>query len=385
MCCAKHPKSIFFEILYKVTDQTVLSKGSALMLFNTPLKRFFTVGLMAIATTLPACTPDASTPETTTSKPIKIDGSSTVYPISDAVAKEYAKTNSKASVDVKFSGTSGGFQKFCAGETDVSNASRPILLKEAEICAKNGVAFIELPIAFDALTLAVNPKNDWAKDITLEELKNVWEPAAEGKIKTWNQIRPSYPNKPLTLYGAGSDSGTFDYFNEVVSGDSDASRKDYTASEDDTVLIAGIEKDANALGYVPFSYVEAAQNRLRALAIDSGKGPVLPSSETVVKATYQPFSRPLFIYVNAKLAQENPALKAFVEYYLTHAGRVSKTIGYVPLPEEGYRLATIQFTRGEVGTVFEGVPQPNVTIAELLRRQAVYQVTNAQPATEEKK
>lgn len=312
---------------------------------------------------------------------IKINGSSTVYPISEAIAKEYRQSKTNVTVDVQFSGTSAGFNKFCNGETDISNASRPILVVEMEKCAQAGVAFIELPIAFDALTIAVNPKNNWAKDITVEELQKIWEPDAEGKIKTWNQVRASFPNRPLNLYGAGSDSGTFDYFNEVLTGDAKGSRSDYNDSEDDNVIAQGIESDPNALGYIPFAYFEANQQQLKALAVDNGKGAITPSRETVEKAQYQPFSRPLFIYVNAKSAQEKPALKAFVEYYLTHAKRVSNTVGYIPLPEDAYRLATIQFTRGEIGTVFEGVPQPNVTIAELLRRQAVFQLSEQSAST----
>ncbi len=357
------------------------------MFSSTQLKfGFLLISLAAIAATLPACTQSQAVNSNARSTEIKIDGSSTVYPISNAIAQEYAKSKgSKVKVDVQFSGTRGGFNKFCTGETDISNASRPILLQEAKVCANSGVPYIELPIAFDALTLAINPKNDWAKDITLEELKKVWEPAAEGKIKNWNQIRSSYPNRPLTLFGAGKDSGTYDYFNEVVSGNAEASRSDYTGSEDDNKLVAGIEADPNALGYIPLAYYEASQNRLKALGVDSGKGAVVPARDTVANAQYQPFSRPLFIYVNAKAAQEKPELKAFVEYYLTHVGRVSNTVGYVPLPIEAYRLATIQFTRGEIGTVFEGVPQPNVTISELLRRQAVFQLSESQRSEPQKK
>ncbi|MBF2026749.1 MAG: PstS family phosphate ABC transporter substrate-binding protein [Oscillatoriales cyanobacterium C42_A2020_001] len=312
---------------------------------------------------------------------IKINGSSTVYPISEAIAKEYRQSKSNVAIDVKFSGTSAGFNKFCNGETDISNASRPILAVEMEKCAQAGIAFIELPIAFDALTIAVNPKNDWAKDLTVEELRKMWEPDAEGKIKTWNQVRASFPNRPLNLYGAGSDSGTFDYFNEVLTGDAKGSRRDYNDSEDDNIIVQGIESDPNALGYIPFAYFEANQQQLKALAIDSGKGVVEPSRETVEQAQYQPFSRPLFIYVNAKSAQDKPELKAFVEYYLANAARAAGTVGYIPLPADGYRLATIQFTRGEIGTVFEGVPQPNVTIAELLRRQAVFQLSEQSAST----
>lgn len=314
---------------------------------------------------------------------IVIDGSSTVYPITSTIAEEYTKTaREKASIDVKFSGTTSGFRKLCAGQLDISNASRPISTAEMETCNKAGVRYIELPVAFDALTIAVNPQNSWASDITVDELKTIWEPAAQGKITNWNQVRPSYPNRPLKLFGAGKDSGTYDYFNEVTTGDSKQSRADFTASEDDNVLVQGIEKDPGALGYIPFAYYEAAGKQLKALAVDTGKGAVLPSRETVEKATYQPFSRPLLIYINAKSAQTKPEVKAFVDYYLRNARRVlttNKATRYIPLPEESYALAETQFYQGEVGSVFDGVPQTNVTIDDLLRRQAKLASDSNQP------
>ncbi len=308
---------------------------------------------------------------------ILIDGSSTVYPISDAVAKEYRKTpdGQNVQVDVKFSGTTGGFRKFCAGETDISDSSRPILQDEMDACVKAGIAFYELPVAFDALTIAVNPQNTWAKDITMAELKKIWEPAAQGKITNWNQVRSSYPDRPLNLFGAGSDSGTFDYFNEVTSGSTKASRTDYTASEDDNVLVQGIANDPNALGYFGFAYYEANLQRLKALAVDrgNGKGAVLPSRQAVEKAQYHPFSRPLFIYVSFKSIRDKPALEKFVHYYLQNAKTASAAVGYIPLPEGAYRITTAQFAKGKIGTVFDGTPQPDVTISELLRKQAVFQ------------
>jgi phosphate transport system substrate-binding protein len=312
---------------------------------------------------------------TNTVSTVQIDGSSTVYPISDAVAKEFRKTaqGENVKIDVQFSGTSAGFRKFCAGETDISNASRPILIKEMDACVKAGVAFIELPVAFDALTIAVNPQNNWAKSITVEELKKVWEKSAQGKITNWNQIRATYPNRPLQLYGAGKDSGTYDYFNEALVGNKNNSRSDYTASEDDNVLVDGISKNPNALGYIPFAYFETNQNKLKALPVDAGKGAISPSPETVKNAQYQPLSRPLFIYINTKSAQVKPELRAFVEFYLKNAENIATTVGYIPLPDEGYRLATIQYNRGEIGTAFEGVPEPDITIAELLRRQVKFQ------------
>lgn len=319
---------------------------------------------------------DVTNPVVPSYRGIKIDGSSTVFPIAELMVKEYrqAKGDQAGTIEIQFSGTGGGFKKFCAGETDVNNASRPILKEEMEACGKAGVRFYELPIAFDALTLVVNSQNTWANDITVAELRKIWEPAAQGKITNWKQVRASYPDRPLKLYGAGKDSGTFDYFNEVTTGKPKESRTDYTASEDDHELVAGVLKDPNALGYFGLSYYEAKQNELKALAVDDGKGrgAILPSRETVEKAQYRPFSRPLFIYVNITAAQRKPELQAFVEYYLKNAKQVVTQVGYIPLSDEGYQLTNLHFYQGKVGTVFGGVPQPDLTIAELLRKQAVF-------------
>lgn len=304
---------------------------------------------------------------------VRIDGSSTVFPITKAIAEEFRKTQTgNVQVKVDFSGTGGGFEKFCAGKTDINNASRPILEKEMAACKRAGVAYIELPVAFDALTVAANPKNGWAKDITMAELQKIWEPAAEGKITTWQQIRPSWPNRPLKLFGPGKDSGTFDYFTAVTMGQDGASRSDYIASEDDNVLVQGVSKDPIALGYFGFAYYEENQGKLKALAVDNGQGPVMPSRQTVENAEYQPLSRPLFIYVNSKSAQDKPEVEAFVEFYLKNARQLVDDVGYIPLPEEGYHLSWIHFQRGKVGTVFSGQPQPNLTIGELLRKQAKF-------------
>lgn len=327
----------------------------------------------SVGTFLGSCaqqeTPAAITPKII----IKIDGSSTVFPISKVLAEKFQKEKANGVVvEVNFSGTTGGFKKFCAGETDISNASRPILAKEMQACKQAGVPYIELPVAFDALTVAVNPQNNWANEITLAELKKMWEPAAEGKITRWNQIRASWPNRPINLYGAGKDSGTFDYFTEAVVGEPDASRQDYTASEDDDFLVKGVSEDANALGYFGFAYYEANKDKLKALAIDSGKGPILPSRETVEKNQYQPLARPLFIYVNAKTAQTKPELISFVEFYLKNAAQAATSVGYIPLPNEAYRIALMHFYEGKVGTVFEGKAQLNLTLKELLRKQETY-------------
>ncbi len=316
----------------------------------------------------------AIVPKVPTASGIQIDGSSTVFPITEAIAKAYQQSTGGKAVAVtsKFSGTGGGFKKFCAGETDISSASRPISKMEMADCSQAGVRFIELPIAFDALTLVVNPKNTWAQDITVAELKKIWEPAAQGKITTWKQVRDSYPDQPLKLFGPGKDSGTFDYFTEVVTGKDGGSRTDYTASEDDTQLVRGVEQDPNALGYFGFAYYEKEAQRLKALAVDSGKGAVLPSRTAVEKAQYQPFARPLFIYVNVAAAQQRPGVKDFVDFYIKSAKTVVPTVGYIPLPDEGYQLTSVHFYRGKVGTVFDGMPQPNLTISELLRKQAVF-------------
>lgn len=304
---------------------------------------------------------------------ILIDGSSTVYPITQAVVQEF-KTSNKEPVDlsVNFSGTSGGFKKFCAGETDISNASRPILTKEMEACKQAGVAYIELPIAFDALTIVVNPQNDWLKSLTTEDLKKIWQPAAEKKITRWNQVRPDFPNSAIALFGPGKDSGTFDYFTEAIVGKVDSSRTDYTASEDDNVLVKGVSQNPNALGYFGLAYYESRAKDLKAVAIDSGKGAVLPSRQTVEAAQYQPLSRPLFIYVNSSAAQKKPELRQFVEYYLKKAPQTVSSVGYVPLPDDGYYLTKIHFQRGKVGTVFDGKSEFNLTIGELLRKQATF-------------
>lgn len=304
---------------------------------------------------------------------ITVDGSSTVYPITLAIAKEFqVDSKNQAHLKVDISGTSGGFEKFCAGKTDINNASRPILTAQMQACNKNGVRFMEFPVAFDALTIAINPQNNWAKDITIAELKKIWEPGAQNKIIRWQQVRASWPNRPIKLYAPGKKSGTFDYFTEAVVGKSGASRTDYTASEDDKVLVDGISKDPNALGYFGFAYYEQNQNKLKALAVNSGKGPVLPSRQTVEKAQYQPLSRPLLIYANVSSTQNNPQMKDFMDFYIQKAPTTVSSVGYVPLSEEAYHLDEVHFYRGKVGTVFEGEAPVNLTIAELLRKQAKF-------------
>jgi phosphate transport system substrate-binding protein len=301
---------------------------------------------------------------------VKIDGSSTVFPVTEAVAEEFQKAKKGAiRVTVGISGTGGGFKKFCRGETDISNASRPILAKEMEACKQAGIQYIELPVAFDALTVIINPQNTWAKSMTVAELKKIWEPAAQGKITKWNQVRQGWPDAPLKLFGAGSDSGTFDYFTEAIVGKSKSSRGDYTGSEDDNVLVQGVSRDKNALGYFGYAYYAANKGKLKSVGIDGGKGPVLPSEQTVINGTYQPLSRPIFIYVNAKAASKSD-VKQFVEFYLNNAPKLVKEVKYVPLPAQAYKTAMGNFQKGRVGTVFGGKEEVGLTIAELMSREA---------------
>ena len=259
-----------------------------------------------------------ATPALTQTKTVTIDGSSTVFPVSEAIAEEFQKsTKGQVRVTVGISGTGGGFKKFCRGETDISNGSRPILKSEIEDCKKAGIDFIELPLAFDALTVAVSPKNSFIGEcITVSDLKKMWEPSAQGKVMNWSDVNPKWPNQKISLFGAGSDSGTFDYFTEAVVGKAKASRGDYTGSEDDNVLVQGIEKDPNSLGYIPYAYYAPHAKQMKALAIDGGKGCVKPSLEAVTEGKYNPLGRPLFIYVSKKSA-EKPEIKQYIEFAMT--------------------------------------------------------------------
>ena len=302
---------------------------------------------------------------------VQVDGSSTVFPVTEAVAEEFQKSKKgKVKVTVGIAGTGGGFKKFCRGETDVSNASRPILKSEIDDCKKSNVQFIELPVAYDALTVIVNPKNDWVKSINVPDLKKMWEPAAQGKVSSWNQVRSEWPNNPLKLFGPGADSGTFDYFTEAIVGKAKSSRGDFTASEDDNVLVQGVINDRNALGYFGFAYYIENQAKLRAVAIDGGKGPVGPSPKTVEDGTYQPLSRPIFIYVSKKSLDSKPEVKEFVDFYLKNAAKLVKDVKYVALPPGAYKIAAEHVTKGKIGTVFGGTAEVGVKIEDLMKREA---------------
>jgi phosphate transport system substrate-binding protein len=302
---------------------------------------------------------------------VKVDGSSTVYPITEAVAEEFQKASkNRMKVTVGISGTGGGFKKFCRGETDVSDASRPILQKEMADCRAAGIEYIELPVAFDALTVVVNPKNAFIKQLTVAELKRMWEPGAQGKVTRWKQVNPAWPDAPLKLFGPGADSGTFDYFTEAVVGKAKSSRGDFTASEDDNVLVQGVARDANALGYFGFAYYVENKDKLKAVPIVNDKGqPVVPSLEAVVKGSYQPLSRPIFIYVSAR-SLGKPEVKEFVRFYLANAAALAQEVKYVPLPASAYKSAWEHVEKGKKGTVFGGTAEVGITIEELLKREA---------------
>lgn len=337
-----------------------------IMKFQLNRLTFVTI-LAMVAATVALAVPAVKSQSPST---IKIDGSSTVYPITEAVAEDFQKAKKgSVRVTVGISGTGGGFKKFCAGETDISNASRPIKKSEMEACKAKGIQYIELPVAYDALTVVVHPQNNWVDKMTVAELKKMWEPTAQGKVTNWSQVRAGWPNASLKLFGPGADSGTFEYFTEAVNGKAKESRTDYTPSEDDNVLVQGVSRDKNALGYFGYAYYEANKNRLKAVPIDSGKGGVMPSRKAVEDGSYSPLSRPIFIYVNAKAA-ERPEMKEFVDFYLGNASKLVEEVKYVPLPPKAYAIANEHFQKRKMGTVFGGEAAIGLRIEELLAREA---------------
>ncbi|HEX9195551.1 MAG TPA: PstS family phosphate ABC transporter substrate-binding protein [Azonexus sp.] len=303
---------------------------------------------------------------------VKIDGSSTVYPITEAVAEEFQKAKKNAiKVTVGISGTGGGFKKFCRGETDLSNASRPITAKEMEDCKAAGIEYIEMPVAYDALTVVINPKNTFLKQATVEELKKMWEPAAQGKALKWRDVNPAWPDAPMKLFGAGADSGTFEYFTEAIVGKAKSSRGDYTASEDDNVLVQGVSRDVNAIGYFGYAYYAENQNRLKGLPIvnpKTGKA-VEPSGANVENASYQPLSRPIFVYVK-KSSLDKPEVREFVDFYMKNADKLVREVKYVPLPKAAYDGNLKHVKDNKIGTVFGGKNEVGITIEELMKREA---------------
>ncbi|MDP6758297.1 MAG: PstS family phosphate ABC transporter substrate-binding protein [Chloroflexota bacterium] len=298
---------------------------------------------------------------------IFIDGSSTVGPITQAVAEEFQGSFRGARVPVGVSGSGGGFHKFCTGETDITNASRPIRKIEIELCAENGIGFVELPIAFDGLAVVTNPDNDFVACLTVEELQRIWEPAAERAVTSWAQVRPGFPDEELLLYGPGVDSGTYDYFTTAIVGEEGASRGDFTPSEDDNVLVQGIAGDRNAIGFFGLAYFTANSEALKLLGVNSGDGCVTPSPETVNSGVYQPLSRPLFIYVSL-LSTEREDIQTFIRFYLENAGLLVSDVGYVALTDELYVLAIERFENRVTGSVYAGEgAMIGVALEDLLR------------------
>jgi phosphate transport system substrate-binding protein len=276
-----------------------------------------------------------------TTASILADGSSTVFPITQAVAEEFSLENPDVKVSVGTSGTGGGFEKFCAGETDISDASRPIKPdEEVPACEQNGVEYVELQVAIDGLSVMVNPANDFAECLTLEELNAIWGP--ESTVDNWSQVRPGFPDQPLTLYGPGTDSGTFDYFTDEVNGEEGASRSDYTASEDDNVLVQGIAGDPNALGYFGFAYYEQNQDKLKVLGVDAGSGCVTPTTDTIASGEYSPLSRPLFVYVS-KASAGRPEVNEFMGFYLSTVNELVPEVGYIPMPADTLEAETSEW------------------------------------------
>ncbi len=273
---------------------------------------------------------------------IKVDGSSTVFPITEAVAEEFRNAQPKVKVTIGVSGTGGGFKKFSRGETNLSNASRPIKGKEKAACAENNIKYLELEVAYDGLAVLINPANDWVDSFTVEELKKIWEPAAQGKIMKWNQIRPEWPNEEIHLFGPGVASGTYDYFTEAIVGKSGSSRGDFTASEDDHVLVQGIAGDKYSLGFFGLAYYAENKDKLTLIGVDNGTEVVKPSLETVKNGTYRPLSRPLFIYVNST-SVNSPEVVEFVNFYIDNAGELAEDVGYIPLPDENYKKQAENF------------------------------------------
>jgi phosphate transport system substrate-binding protein len=296
---------------------------------------------------------------------IAIDGSSTVFPITELAALAFRELAPNVEISLGVSGSGGGFKKFCAGETVISDASRPIKESEAEACAENGIEFIELPVAFDGISVVTNAENDWAACMTVTELQRLWEPAAEGQVANWNQLRPDFPDAALNLYGAGADSGTYDYFTLAVVGEEGVSRQDFIGSEDDYLIAQDVAGDVGGLGFFGYAYYLEYADRLNLVQIDNGNGCVAPDSETIATGSYQPLSRPIFINVRAD-ALDRPEVRAFVDFYLANGSQLVTQARYVPLPERAYDLAAERVERRVVGSLFAGGSQLGVSIEELL-------------------
>lgn len=304
------------------------------------------------------------------SDPIRIGGSSTVFPVMQAAIAAYQKGGAHRQVrfELKETGTSAGFRQFCSGQLPLANASRPINAKELKSCAAKGVTFLELPIGFDAITVVVNPGNSWASSITTQELARLWKQGAAGSVKTWNQVNLDWPNRPIRLCGPGKDSGTYDYFNKAINGDEDNSRTDYFASEKDNELVACVAKNPEALGYFGFAYYQANAKRLKPLSVVGRRGAALPSVASVQKELYVPLSRPLFVYVNDRALRQRPELQKFVTYVVQNGLSLVKQAGYIPMPSSTYMLVESKLYRHVTGTAFGGDLPVGLTTGQALQR-----------------
>ncbi|AKT41440.1 PstS family phosphate ABC transporter substrate-binding protein [Chondromyces crocatus] len=303
---------------------------------------------------------------------VTVDGSSTGYPLSEAVAEELQRRTPPTRVVVGISGTDGGLQKLCAGEVDISAASRPIRPSEAEACRSGGIDYLEIPVAFDGIAIVGNLANTWADHITTDELHRIWEPSAEAKVNHWSDVHPGWPARPLRLFGAGLDSGTYDHFTEAIVGRVHASRSDYTSSEDDNMLVTGVAGDPLALGFVGYAYYEQNRDRLKLLPVDdgndeNGRGPVAPTRTTITEGTYQPLSRLLFLYV-ARSALKRAEVTTFVRFYLQNAAKLADEVGLIPLPESTYHLVQARIAQRITGSLFDKGYLPARAIEQLLAR-----------------
>jgi len=313
-----------------------------------------TVALLAIA----ASAPQSGSELAALKGEIRVDGSSTVYPITEAVAEDFSKAAKGVRTTVGISGTGGGFKRFCKGEIDISDASRPISRGELDTCKSAGVEFIEIPIAYDGLCIVVNKQNTWATKLTLDQIRKIY--SATGTAKTWKDLDSAWPDRAIKVYSPGTDSGTFDYFREVTVGKDGKVRSDMSVSEDDNVLVNGVAGNRDAIGYFGFAYYVENKDKLIAVALDDGKGAVLPADATILDGSYAPFSRPVFIYVNRKSA-DRPEVAAFVNFYLRNAPKLSKEVGYTPLPESIYGTANANWKARRTGTQFLDASGERVT------------------------
>jgi len=303
------------------------------------------IALLSVA----ASAPQSGSQLATLKGEIRVDGSSTVYPITEAVAEDFSKAAKGVRTTVGVSGTGGGFKRFCKGETDISDASRPITKSEAETCKSANIDFVELPVAYDGLCIAISKQNTWATKLTVDQIKKIY--SASGTAKTWKDLDSAWPDRAIKVYSPGTDSGTFDYFKEVTVGRDGKVRSDMSVSEDDNVLVNGVAGDRDAIGYFGFAYYVENKDKLVAVAVDNGKGAVLPTDATILDGSYEPFSRPVFIYVNRKSA-DRPEIGAFVDFYLQQAAALSKEVGYTPLPESIYGTARTNWKARRTGTQF---------------------------------